>query len=48
MMTNEEKEAQIYEEKRKRKLIRRIVLIGLGILVFIIVNWSWFLNLIGG
>jgi hypothetical protein len=34
-------EDEHYEHKRRLKLIRRIALIGGGIIVFIIANWAW-------
>ena len=41
-MTDQElEEDRRYERKRRLKLIRRIVLIGGGIIVFIAFNWTW-------
>lgn len=45
-MTDEEREALAFQKKRKQKIIRRVVLIGGGVLVFIIANWSWLMSLL--
>lgn len=46
VMTDEEREALAFQRKRKQKIIRRVVLIGGGVLVFIIGNWSWLMSLL--
>lgn len=46
MEENEESDALAYEKKRKQKIIRRIVLIGGGVLVFIVANWSMLMSLL--
>lgn len=43
-MTEEERSALAYEKKRTQKIIRRVVLIGGGILVFIVGKWSWIMS----
>lgn len=43
---DEESEALAYQKKRKQKIIRRVVLIGAGVLVFLVVNWSQLIALI--
>ena len=44
-MTDQElEEDRRYERKRRLKLMRRIVLIGGGIIVFIAFNWTWLVS----